>query len=148
MVDSLDALMPFGKFKGQPVADMGTTYLMWMVSQDHIRFKRPETMRCALEVLRNRFNEFDNMLAELAQDAPPPEYWKEKRRLRRLRENRRIAYALNEQRAALNAAHKPREREVTEREPERCEPKAPDQVMDGYYFARQHNRDTDVSDLV
>jgi len=143
MNDNLDAPMPLGKFKGQPVADMGTTYLMWIVSQDHIRFKRPETMRCALEVLRNRFNEFDNLLAELAQDAPPPEYWKKKRRLRRLKENRRIAFALNEQRTALNAPHK-----KPKREPGHCEPKTTDQLMDGYYFARQQNRNTDVSDLV
>jgi len=122
MVENPDLPMTFGKFKGQPVSDMGTTYLMWMVSQDHIRYKRPEIMRCALEVLRNRFDDFDTLTEELAQDAPPPEYWKEKS-------------LLHASRARLDGET-------------RCEPKAPDQVMDGYYFAREGNLNTDVSDLV
>jgi len=86
--------MPFGKFKGQPVDDMETTYLLWIATQAHIRYKYPESIFHALEVLRGRFEDFDTLLGELEQNSPPPEYWKAKRQARREKENRRIAYAL------------------------------------------------------
>ena len=32
-------VMPMGKLKGQPLDEMTTPYLMWLLSQDAIRFK-------------------------------------------------------------------------------------------------------------
>lgn len=68
--------MPMGKFKGQPVVDMSTTYLVWLVSNDHIRFKRWPLIQEALRILRGRFDNLDAIVAELKVESPPPAYWK------------------------------------------------------------------------
>lgn len=49
--------IPFGIHAGQPVAEMGTSYLMWILSRDAIRFKRPELVEAILAELRQRFAE-------------------------------------------------------------------------------------------
>ena len=69
-------LMPMGKFKGQPVHDMSTAFLLWLVSNDNIRFVRWDLIHEVLGVLRLRFDNFDTLLAELKVDSPPPAYWK------------------------------------------------------------------------
>lgn len=69
--------MPFGKFKGMPLADIPTQYLHWVVINDAIRFKRPPLIAAILDVLRERYRDnFDGLLAELRVDRPPPERWK------------------------------------------------------------------------
>lgn len=68
--------MPIGKFIGQPVAKMTTAYLCWLVTNDHIRFKRWQLIQEALRVLRGRFENLEGVLAELRVEAQPPAYWK------------------------------------------------------------------------
>ena len=72
-------LMPIGRHKGRPVADMDTTYLAWLVCNDSIRFNRWDLVQEVLRVLRQRFEKFDDLLVELRVEAPPPEYWKAKK---------------------------------------------------------------------
>lgn len=47
-------LIPFGKFKGEPVEALPTQYLVWLLSRDNVRYKRWEFAREALRVLRDR----------------------------------------------------------------------------------------------
>lgn len=68
--------MPIGKFKGQPVENMDTKYLTWLISNDHIRFKYWGFVLEALKVLRDRFDNFNALVEELREDGQPPEYWK------------------------------------------------------------------------
>jgi len=67
--------MPFGKYRGQPVAEMRTTYLLWLLSQDHIRSKYGQVLRPAIETLRARFDKPDEAVAELTPAGPIPRYW-------------------------------------------------------------------------
>lgn len=69
-------LMPVGKFKGQPLADMSTAYLCWLVSQEAIRWHRWPLVREALAILRDRFQDFDAVEEALRLATQPPEYWK------------------------------------------------------------------------
>lgn len=71
--------MTIGKHKGKPVDAMTNAYLLWLVTQDHIRFKHWELIKEALRILRQRFgNDFDAMVAEMEVKEPPPERWKRK----------------------------------------------------------------------
>lgn len=67
-------LMTVGKYKGQPVEAMATSYLMWLISQDAIRFKRWPLVNEALRVLQVRFARFDDLLAELEVTRPPSDH--------------------------------------------------------------------------
>lgn len=69
-------LMPIGKFKGQPVADMEPAYLMWLVTNDDIRYRRWPLVKEALRVLRDQLgNDFGGVLASLEVKEPPPKRW-------------------------------------------------------------------------
>ncbi|MHB0973146.1 MAG: hypothetical protein ACYC0P_02745 [Thiobacillus sp.] len=140
--------MPMGAHKGQPVEAMSTAYLLWVISNDHIRFKRWPLIQEALRVLRGRFENFETLLAELEVKAPPPAYWKTKEqiearakaraeKLRQLEERR--AAEREQRRQELRARFKQREAEQT-------------QIIDASYYvraARQRPADPgDVSDLV
>lgn len=70
--------MPIGKRKGEPVESMPSAYLLWLASQEHIRFRYWTLVEKALYVLRGRFTDWDGLLAGLRVDTPPPEYWKSK----------------------------------------------------------------------
>lgn len=91
--------MPIGKYKGQPVKSLTTAYLAWLVSQDHIRFKRWPLIKEALRVLRSRFDNQDELYAELQPDKPPAEYWKAKPSAKRKKEQAEKLRILEEQRA-------------------------------------------------
>jgi len=73
--------MNFGKYAGQPVANMRTTYLFWLISNDNIRYKQWPTVEAALRVLRERFGNLDAIVAELQTKEPPPQYWKAKKQI-------------------------------------------------------------------
>lgn len=62
--------MRFGEFKGKLVDDVPIKYLVWMLSRDNLRFKYWPEMKEALRILRTRG--FDNILADLRVDTPPP----------------------------------------------------------------------------
>ena len=68
-------MMTIGKFKGRLLAEMTTPYLMWLVSNDHIRHNRWLLVLGILAELRRRFDNYDNLLDELAIQSVP-EYWK------------------------------------------------------------------------
>ena len=68
--------MSIGKFKGQPVQDVKTSYLFWLLSQDNIRFHRWPMCLGILKELSARFTNFDGVATELNADAAPVEYWK------------------------------------------------------------------------
>jgi len=154
--------MPMGKFKGQPVADMSTTYLVWLVSNDHIRFKRWPLIQEALRILRGRFDNLDAIVAELKVESPPPAYWKtpeqiaqreaekaEKLRLveeRRAEEKRKRREEFRARREMQSHAAFLRQRLGKPSEP------AAGVVIDASYYvakARQEQADpNDVSDLL
>ncbi len=69
--------MLIGKFKGQPLVDMKTTYLMWLLTNDLFRHKRWEFALVILEELHHRFDDFDELQGELKQDESPVAHWKE-----------------------------------------------------------------------
>jgi uncharacterized protein (DUF3820 family) len=68
--------MTIGKHTGQPIAKLKSAYLMWLISNDHIRFKHPELLKAILSELRARFDLLENLEAELTMNSPPPELWK------------------------------------------------------------------------
>lgn len=70
--------MPFGSHKGDNIETLSTAYIAWLLSQDAIRFKYPAVMKALCTVLRARFTDFDEIVAELQVDTPPPERWKTK----------------------------------------------------------------------
>lgn len=162
-------LMPMGKFEGQPVEAMSTTYLMWVLSNDHIRFRRWPLIAEALQVLRSRFESFDALLAELKVDTQPPAFWKTAERtaeqkeakaqkLRRQEERRqeerlarREAWRIAREQADMQRiAAQVRQRFGKATPPVSTEPPA-DGLPDASYFvrrARQQQVDTDVSDLI
>jgi uncharacterized coiled-coil protein SlyX len=89
--------MTIGKFAGQSVDAMSTPYLAWLVSQDNLRYKHWALIREALRVLARRFENFDELVAELKVDAEPPAHWKspgfEERRERERAEKLRLLEA-------------------------------------------------------
>lgn len=164
-------LMPMGKFEGQPVETMSTSYLMWVLSNDHIRFKRWPLIEEALCVLRGRFESFDCLLVELKVDAPPPAYWKtterteeqEKARAEKLRQleqrrledrlSRREAWRIAREQADMQRiAAQVRQRFGKATSPAKTEPPA-NVPLDAAYFVRQARQQrqaesNDISDLI
>lgn len=69
-------VMPMGKLRGHPLSEMTTPYLMWLLSQDAIRFKYRRLVREALGVLAARFLDFEKLAEELTPSEQPKEYWK------------------------------------------------------------------------
>lgn len=140
--------MPIGKFKGRPIAEMETAYLAWLVTNDHIRFKHWQFVKAALAVMRSRFENFDDLLAELKVESPPPRRWdtperaaqKAQERAEKLRQlEARRAEEKATKRAARRAAY------VAMLEEER----AKRQIVDAADFVRAARRDQfDGSDLV
>lgn len=59
------AVMPMGKYKGQPVSALATTFLLWWLSQDAIRAKNPTTARVVMATLRDRLENVACIEAEL-----------------------------------------------------------------------------------
>lgn len=148
--------MPMGKFSGQPVEAMSTTYLMWVLANDHIRFSRRPLVEEALRVLRGRFERFDDLLAELKVDAPPPPRWRTAEREAARSEARAAKLAaLEECRQAQRKrmADELRERVARNRlgKPQHLEP-APGAWRDASCFVREARlkgkQGDDVSDLV
>ena len=141
--------MPMGKFKGQPVAAMRTAYLVWLVSNDHIRFKRWPLVREALRVLRGRFESFETLLAELEVKAPPPAYWKNKEQIEQRKAEKAQKLRQLEERRAVEREQRRQELRARfrEQQAERM------QIIDASYFVRaareRARRDADdVSDLI
>lgn len=164
-------LMPMGKFEGQPVEAMSTTYLMWVLSNDHIRFRRWPLIEEALRVLRGRFESFDGLLVELKVDTQPPAFWKtaerteeqEKARAEKLRQleqrrqeerlARREAWRIAREQADMQRiAVQVRQRFGKATPPVNTEPTA-EVLMDASYFVRQARlqreaESKDISDLI
>ncbi len=69
--------MPIGKYKDQPISEMTTPYLMWLVTNDLFRFNRWELVESILGELKCRFEDFDNLKANLQMIDPPVAHWKE-----------------------------------------------------------------------
>lgn len=112
-------LMPIGKFKGKPVADMTTSYLCWLICNDAIRFKRWPLVREALSVLRARFDRFEDMVAELQVSNAPPEYWKTNkpdRKAEKAEKLRQLVVSRIEEKNARVAAFRERRRQQLEEE--------------------------------
>lgn len=127
-------VMPMGKLRGQPLGEMTTPYLMWLLSQDAIRFKYRKLMRQALDVLAQRFAQFDKLVEELTPREQPKEYWKMKEAVATIRQTRK------EDRQRL------KQRAVPLAEP------VPEAFPDASYFVRQARQQridlNDVSDLI
>lgn len=107
-------LMPFGAFKGQPVANMRTTYLVWLISRDSIRFKRWPFVLEVLNVLRSRFADFDTLAAELQVNAPPPDYWKAKKPDRTAEKAEKLRILEEQRREAKHKRREERKRQYQE----------------------------------
>lgn len=60
--------MPIGKFKGQPIAAMQSSFLLWWLSQDTLRQTQPDTARAILAELRQRFAQGERIEDELLPD--------------------------------------------------------------------------------
>jgi len=58
-------VMPFGKHKKQPVAELSTEYLCWVVSQVQIRQNHPELIRAMLKVIKERLAVWEAVVDEL-----------------------------------------------------------------------------------
>jgi uncharacterized protein (DUF3820 family) len=72
--------MPFGKFKGQPLAGIPADYLVWLVSRADIRHNHwPLIEGGILAELRRRLEQWDDLVADL-RVAELPEYWKTPKR--------------------------------------------------------------------
>lgn len=144
--------MPIGCYKGQDVAALPTKYLAWLVSQDAIRFKRWPLIKEAMRVLRIRFDSFDDLVAELQVDTPPPEYWKTAKRAgQKKAEQAEKLRALEERRAT---EHQQRRQAIKARRETQAPPaEAPAGVLDASYYVRQARQQkpadpNDVSDLL
>jgi hypothetical protein len=155
--------MPMGKFTGQPVADMTTVYLCWLVTNDHIRFKRWPLIQEALRVLRSRFDNLDAIFAELKTEAPPPQYWKtpeqvaqrKAEKAEKLRQLEELRTAERQQRRedarvkrlqAQMAEQADMLRRVRERYVERPEQAPFGQMLDGAAYVRQARQRVSVPD--
>lgn len=127
-------VMPMGKLRGQPLEEMTTPYLMWLLSQDAIRFKYRKLMRQALDVLAHRFAKFDKLVEELTPREQPKEYWKIKEAAATIRQKRK------------------EDRQRREKAPAPSVEAAPETLPDASYYVRQARRQqidpNDVSDLV
>lgn len=144
------------------MADMSTTYLVWLVSNDHIRFKRWPLIQEALRILRGRFDNLDAVVAELKVESQPPAFWKtsehiEQRKLekaeklrqleaRRAEEKRKRREEFRARREMQSHAAFIRQRLGKPREP------SPEVLVDASEFVRQAKRNqtdpNDVSDLL
>jgi len=148
--------MPMGIHKGEAIEELPTPYLLWLVSQDHIRFSRWPVIEEILRVLGERFDDPDKLKAELHMAEAPPARWKTPEREAARKEARAAKLAALEERrrAGLKRiADDLRERiarnEEASRQPSLEPP--PGVWRDASYFAREARRrriDTDVSDLV
>lgn len=127
-------VMPMGKLKGQPLDEMTTPYLMWLLSQDAIRFKYRRLVREALAVMAARFLDFEKLVAELTPREQPKEYWK-----------------IKETAAVIRQKHK-EDRQRREQKPRPSAEPVPESLLDASYFVRQARQQqidpNDVSDLV
>ncbi len=144
-------LMPFGKFKDRPIAEMETAYLAWLVTNDHVRFKRWPFVKAALAVLRSRFDNFDSLLAELKVENEPPKRWlTPERAAAKARERTAKLRILEARRAEEKAAKQAAQREAYRAQLE--EEKARRQPVDAFEFVRAARRNAappaDGSDLV
>ncbi|CAM5789725.1 hypothetical protein CCAE64S_02442 [Castellaniella caeni] len=81
--------MPSGKYAGEPLHLLPTTYMLWLVSQDAIRHKQWPLIDAILDVLAERFTYPGLLRAELMQRDPPPDYWQAGKRAAARRENKR-----------------------------------------------------------
>jgi uncharacterized protein (DUF3820 family) len=70
------ALINIGKYKGRPLSEMKTSYIMWLVSNDHIRFARWPLVLDLLAELQQRFYNYDCLISELTMSEPANEFWK------------------------------------------------------------------------
>lgn len=57
--------LPIGKYRGQPINAMTTTYLAWFISTDNLREKYRPTVKAILAELRARFQVADRVENEL-----------------------------------------------------------------------------------
>lgn len=125
--------MPMGKFIGQPVATMTTAYLCWLVTNDHIRFKRWQLVQEVLRVLRGRFDNLNDLMAELKVEAQPPAYWKTPEHIAKRKQEKAEKLAELEARRAEDRIQQQEERRVRFRQ--RQAERQP--VIDGSLFVRK-----------
>lgn len=164
--------MTIGKHKGKPVEAMTSNYLLWLVTQDSIRFKHWSLAQEVLRVLRRRFgNNFNAMVAEMEVKEPPPERWKknltpeqiaqresEKAEKRRQLEERRAAEKLRrreEWREARDRADMERQTEAIRQRQAMHRPataKPETVIIDASHYVRQARQNrpdpNDISDLI
>lgn len=149
-------LMPMGIHKGRPIDEAPTAYLLWLVSQDHIRFSRWPLIEEVLCVLGERFDNPDKLKVELHVAEAPPPRWKTPEREAALKEARAAKLATLEERRRAEfkrIADDLRERIARNRDAQRqprLEP-LPGVWRDASYYARearQRRLDADVSDLL
>lgn len=128
-------LMPIGKYKGQSVAAMKSSYLAWLISNDSIRHNRWPLILEALIVLRDRFSDFDALVSEMIVNHPPPAHWRSPaRERRRSQEKAEKLTALEVRRAEEKRERRKRFQAQLEEERKRLEEL---HRTDGYYVARQ-----------
>ncbi len=149
--------MPMGIHKGKAIDALPTPYLMWLASQDHVRFSRWPVIEEILRVLGERFDDPDKLEAELRVAEAPPARWKTAEREAARKEARAAKLAsLEERRRAelKRIADDLRERIARSREASRqpsLEP-APGAWRDASYFVREARLrqadPNDISDLV
>lgn len=78
--------MPSGKYAGTPLHLLPTAYMLWLASQDAIRYKQWPLIDAILDVLAERFTYPGLLRAELMQRDPPPDYWQAGKRAAKKRD--------------------------------------------------------------
>ncbi len=85
--------MTFGAYRGKPVADMPTWYLLWFVSQESLRYAHWPLVEAALHELHGRLGQWDALVAELHVIEAPQRGrapWRAKQKEAKRAENRRL----------------------------------------------------------
>lgn len=105
--------MPFGLHLNKPVEEVPSPYLLWVISRDAVRHKRPELVDAIIHALAPRFLDPAVLAEELRVQEPPPERWKTPEQIARRaaeKKAKRLAWekACAEEREAFQAELKAR----------------------------------------
>lgn len=104
MEDMTAYTLPFGKHKGEPLASLGTSHILWLLSQDGVRHKYPTFVWAGLAELRERLTNLQTVADELTPLVPPPKRWTTKRERRAQHQLQVMTEPLRQQIAAIRAA--------------------------------------------